>query len=43
MLRAEESANGITNISEFGSVKNADEFKGLLEMSTYAHIEDGTA
>ena len=42
MLRAEESANGITNISEFGSVKNADEFKGLLEMSTYAHIEDGT-
>ena len=43
MVRAEESANGITNISEFGSSKNADEFPGLLEMSSYHHILDGTA
>ncbi len=43
MVRAEESANGITNISEFGSSKNADEFSGLLEMSSYHHIVDGTA
>lgn len=42
-VRAEESANGITNISEFGSAKNPAEFPGLLEMSTYHHIVDGTA
>ncbi|MBC7919448.1 MAG: S9 family peptidase [Rhodoferax sp.] len=42
-LRAEESANGITNISEFGSVKNPAEFPALLEMSTYHQITDGTA
>lgn len=40
-VRAEESANGITNISEFGSVKNVDEFRALLEMSTYHQIVDG--
>jgi prolyl oligopeptidase len=43
MVRAEESANGITNTSEFGSSKNANEFPGLLEMSSYHHITDGTA
>ncbi len=42
-VRAEESANGITNISEFGSAKNAKEFPALLEMSTYHQIKDGTA
>ncbi len=42
-VRAEESANGITNISEFGSAKNPAEFPALLEMSTYHHIQDGTA
>ncbi len=42
-VRAEESANGITNISEFGSAKNADEFPALLDMSTYHQIKDGTA
>jgi prolyl oligopeptidase len=42
-VRSEESANGITNISEFGSYKNASEFPALLEMSTYQHIEDRTA
>ena len=42
-VRAEESANGITNISEFGSYKNAAEFPALLEMSTYHHVVDGTA
>ena len=42
-IRAEESANGITNISEFGSYKNAAEFPALLDMSTYHQIKDGTA
>ncbi|MBG9388995.1 prolyl oligopeptidase family serine peptidase [Caenimonas aquaedulcis] len=41
-VRAEESANGITNISEFGSYKNPKEFPALLEMSTYHQIQDGT-
>ncbi|HVZ44371.1 MAG TPA: prolyl oligopeptidase family serine peptidase [Ramlibacter sp.] len=41
-IRAEDTANGITNISEFGSVKDAAGFKGLLEMSTYHQIKDGT-
>ncbi|MDP2007965.1 MAG: prolyl oligopeptidase family serine peptidase [Rubrivivax sp.] len=42
-VRVEESANGITNISEFGSVKDPAEFKALLEMSTYHAVKDGTA
>lgn len=42
-VRSEESANGITNISEFGTVKNPVEFAALLDMSTYHQIKDGTA
>jgi prolyl oligopeptidase len=42
-VRAEDSANGITNISEFGSYKNPAEFPALLEMSTYHQIKDGVA
>jgi len=42
-VRAEESANGVTNISEFGSAKNPAEFPALLEMSTYHQVKDGTA
>ncbi|HWI81495.1 prolyl oligopeptidase family serine peptidase [Ramlibacter sp.] len=41
-VRAEDSANGITNISEFGSARNPIEFPALLEMSTYHQITDGT-
>ena len=41
-IRSEESANGITNISEFGSTRNAAEFPALLEMSTYHNIQDNT-
>ena len=43
VVRAEESANGITNISEYGSTKTADEFPALLEMSTYHNIQNNTA
>jgi prolyl oligopeptidase len=42
-VRVEESANGVTNISEFGTVKDPAEFKALLAMSTYHAIKDGTA
>lgn len=41
-VRAEDSANGITNISEFGSYRNPQEFPALLAMSTYHQIQDGT-
>jgi prolyl oligopeptidase len=41
-VRAEETANGVTNISEFGTVKEPAEFKALLEMSTYHQIQPGT-
>ena len=40
-VRSEESANGVTNVSEFGTVKKPDEFTALLEMSPYHHIVDG--
>jgi prolyl oligopeptidase len=42
-LRAEDTANGITNISEFGSVKDPEGFRALLEMSTYHQVRDGVA
>ncbi len=42
-VRAEDSANGITNISEFGSARDPVEFAALLEMSTYHQIRDATA
>ena len=42
-VRVEESANGITNISEFGSAKNPAEFPALVEMSTYHNVRDNTA
>ncbi len=42
-VRAEDSANGITNISEFGTMHDPTEFKALLAMSTYHAIQDGKA
>lgn len=42
-VRSEFSANGITNISEFGTVNDPAEFRALLAMSTYHHIKDGVA
>ncbi len=40
-LRSEFSANGATNISEFGSVADPAGFEALRAMSTYAAIKDG--
>lgn len=42
MLRIETTPNGVPNIPEFGSVKTEDGFKELYEMSSYAHVQDGT-
>jgi prolyl oligopeptidase len=40
-IRFESTANGVTNIPEFGTVKNEAGFKALLAMSTYHNIKDG--
>ena len=40
-VRAETTTNGVPNIPEFGTVKEKDGFKGLLEMSAYHHVQDG--
>jgi prolyl oligopeptidase len=42
MVRSEFSPSGPPNIPEFGTVSDADGFKGLYEMSAYHHIKDGT-
>lgn len=42
MLRFETTMNGPPNVPEFGSVADADEFRGLMAMSTFHHIQDGT-
>lgn len=41
-IRAETTANGIPNIPEFGTVAKEDEFRALLEMSSYHHVKEGT-
>jgi prolyl oligopeptidase len=41
LVRMEFSSNGVPNIPEFGTVKEPDGFKGLLEMSSYHHVKDG--
>jgi prolyl oligopeptidase len=40
-LRFENSANGIPNIPEFGTVKTEEGFKALYAMSAYHWIRDG--
>jgi len=42
MLRFETTMNGPPNIPEFGTVTDEAEFHGLLEMSTFHHIRNGT-
>lgn len=41
MLRVELSPNGAFNITEFGSVKNPDQFKALYAYSPFHHVRDG--
>ncbi len=39
MLRSEMRRNGANNIKEFGTIKDPEDFKSLLEMDAYHHIE----
>ncbi len=41
-VRMEETPNGPVNTPEFGTVKDPEEFKGLLEMDSYHHLKPGT-
>ena len=43
MLRVELDPNGAFNTTEFGSVKNLDQFQALYAYSPYHHVKDGTA
>jgi prolyl oligopeptidase len=41
-VRSETRANGVANIPEYGTVKDEQEFKALLVMSTYNNIKADT-
>lgn len=41
MLRVELSPNGAFNVTEFGTVKEADQFRALYGYSPYHHVKDG--
>ena len=43
MLRVELDPNGAFNVTEFGTVKDPDQFKALYDYSPYIHVKDGTA
>jgi prolyl oligopeptidase len=43
MLRVELDPNGEFNVTEYGSVKNPEQFKALFAYSPYHHVKDGTA
>jgi len=42
MLRVELAPNGAFNVTEFGTVKDPDQFKALYAYSPYHHVVDGT-
>ena len=42
-LHWEDQPNGAFNVTEFGSVKDADQFRALLGYSPYNNIKDGVA
>ena len=43
MLRVERDPNGAFNVAEFGSVRDAEQFRALFADSPYHHVTDGTA
>ncbi|PYL07085.1 MAG: S9 family peptidase [Verrucomicrobia bacterium] len=42
MLRVELAPNGAFNVTEFGTVKNPEQFKALYAYSPYHHVVEGT-
>jgi prolyl oligopeptidase len=43
MLRVELTPNGAFNVTEYGTVKDPEQFKALHAYSPYHHVSDGTA
>ena len=43
MLRVELTPNGAFNVTEFGTIKDASQFKALYAYSPLHHVQDGTA
>jgi len=43
MLRVELAPNGAFNVTEFGTVKDPEQFKALYAYSPYHHVNDGTS
>ncbi len=43
MIRVELDPNGAFNVTEFGTVKDPDQFKALLAYSPYHHVQKGVA
>ena len=43
MLRVELDPNGAFNVTEYGSVKDPEQFQALYAYSPYHHVKDGTA
>jgi prolyl oligopeptidase len=41
MLRVELAPNGAFNVTEFGTVKDPEQFKALYAYSPYHHVVDG--
>lgn len=41
-LRSELEPNGVFNVTEFGTVKNREQFEALYAYSPYHHVVDGT-
>jgi prolyl oligopeptidase len=42
MLRLELQPNGAFNVTEYGTVKEADQFRALYAYSPYHHVVEGT-
>jgi prolyl oligopeptidase len=43
MMRFENFPNGVFNVTEYGTIKDPEQFKALLAYSPYQHVEDGKA
>jgi prolyl oligopeptidase len=43
MLRAERDPNGTFNVTEYGSVRDPEQFRALHAYSPYHHVKNGTA
>ncbi|HEV3259389.1 MAG TPA: prolyl oligopeptidase family serine peptidase [Gemmataceae bacterium] len=43
MLRFERFPNGVFNVTEYGSIKDPEQFQALYAYSPYQHVKDGTA